>query len=272
MEAEATSVEFQELLGINSRGNFAALNVGLSPGQGSKEPVNLKQRGPLQGVADRLLANDDVQRMAHYHTSRYFSLGLLSNPIFIDTRFICLAAFQLWCPSVFEFYKKRLDDLYKSKPELKRITPRGIYPTAAFNFGPSAWTHRHRDVMNCAFGWCAIQALGSFDHKKGGHLILPDLELVMEFPPASVILIPSATLIHANIPVQSHEKRASFTQYCPGGLLRYVDNDFKNLVDIKKEEYKDLKRERLRQWSAGVAMYKTVKEIEAYGKGRESKP
>ncbi|KAJ7886875.1 hypothetical protein B0H14DRAFT_2338089, partial [Mycena olivaceomarginata] len=47
---------------------------------------------------------------------------------------------------------------------------------------------------------CAIQALGDSDPKKGEHLVLWDLMLVIEFP--LLILILSATLSHTNIPIQ----------------------------------------------------------------------
>jgi hypothetical protein len=69
-----------------------------------------------------------------------------------------------------------------------------IFSCAAFNFGPNVWTFKHRDVLNLAFRWCAIQAVGKFDATKGGHLILWDLKLVIEFPVGALVLIPSATL------------------------------------------------------------------------------
>lgn len=72
------------------------------------------------------------------------------------------------------------------------------------------WTFKHKDVRNCPFVWCAIQALGRFDPRKGGHLVLWDLKLIIEFPP---VLIPFATLTHSNIPVADGDVRASFTQY-----------------------------------------------------------
>lgn len=136
--------------------------------------------------------------------------------------------------------------------------------------------------MNCAYGWCAIQALGDFNHKRGGHLILEDLKLVIEFPSSAVILIPSATLTHANVPVGlsegerepppqasmnlSKEKRASFTQYCPGGLLRYVDNGFRTQSSIKRKTkaYNEMMARRDGRWEMGISMYWTVEELAKY--------
>ncbi|KAJ7745310.1 hypothetical protein B0H16DRAFT_1462826 [Mycena metata] len=102
-----------------------------------------------------------------------------------------------------------------------------VFASATFNLGPHAWIFKHRDFLNLPFGWCPVTALGDFDPTQGGHLVLWDLKLLIEFPPGSTILIPSATLAHSNIPVAKTEYRASFTQYSAGGLFRYVDNDDK---------------------------------------------
>ncbi|KAJ7787778.1 hypothetical protein B0H14DRAFT_2537226, partial [Mycena olivaceomarginata] len=82
----------------------------------------------------------------------------------------------------------------------------------------------HRDVLNLVFGWCVVQVLGQFDVTKGGHLILWDLKLVVEFPHGALILLPSTTVAHSNVPVQPDEERVSFTQFTAGGIFHYVDN------------------------------------------------
>lgn len=175
---------------------------------------------------------------------------------------------RLWSPDMYSHFKKRLDKLFDHPKHchLKCITACGVYPTAAFNFGPRVWTVRHRDVKNCTFGWCAIQALGSFDHTKGGHLVLDDLRLVVEFPSGSTILIPSATFTHANIPVQEGDTQASFTQYCPGGLLRFVDAGFhtQNSIPRKSKEHEAMLSLKAQGWKAGISMYRRIEELVGY--------
>jgi hypothetical protein len=46
----------------------------------------------------------------------------------------------------------------------------------------------------------------------------------IEFPSGALILIPSATIAHSNVPVQDGDERISFTQFSAGGLFRFVDN------------------------------------------------
>lgn len=154
--------------------------------------------------------------------------------------------------------------MYTALPHLRPNFPRSIFAAATFNFGPRTWTFKHRDAQNCPFGWCAIQSLGVFDSKKGGHLILWDLKLVIEFPSGSTILIPSATLIHSNVPVQDGEQRASFTQYSSGGLFRWVDNGFRTegeLAASDPEEYDRMLRLKETRWEMGLDLLSTIDDL-----------
>ena len=87
------------------------------------------------------------------------------------------------------------------------------------------------------YGLCAICALGSYNPIEGGHIILFNLGLVIQFPPSSIMLISSSTICHGNVRIKPHEMRQSFTQYYSGGLLWWVAYGFKAVksckVDIK---------------------------------------
>lgn len=111
---------------------------------------------------------------------------------------------------------------------------------------------------------CAIQALGEFDPTEGGHLVLSDLQLVIEFPPGSLILIPSATLIHSNLPVREGEYRASFTQYCAGNLFRYIDNGFRTEKQLAKEDpsgYQQMCALKATRWQLGLDLLSNISEF-----------
>jgi hypothetical protein len=139
-----------------------------------------------------------------------------------------------------------------------------IFACATMNFGPSVRCFRHRDSANLPFGWCAITALGDFDHKRGGHLILWDAKLVLEFPHASTILIPSATLIHSNIGTQPNEWRASFTQFTAGGNFRWVDNGFQTEHQLCQRDYGkylDMVRRKQGRWEMGLTLYSAMGEL-----------
>ncbi|KAJ7818941.1 hypothetical protein B0H13DRAFT_1921973 [Mycena leptocephala] len=251
--AEATQRAFQAICNAGAqarfpaamrnhrRGLFAAMNIGLCYGEGQTTPCWLNNK-EYTAVADGLLADPDIGRMAG----------------FAD------AAFAMWVPRLHSYYREYDAKLRKHHPHLRRPFPHSTFFTANFNFGRNVWTFKHRDVLNLAFGWCAIQALGRFDATKGGHLVLWDLRLVIEFPAGALILVPSATIAHSNVPVSDDEERTSFTQYSPGGVFRYVDNGFRTvneLAEADPAEYERLMELKERRWEMGLGLLSTMDEL-----------
>ncbi|KAJ7082459.1 hypothetical protein B0H15DRAFT_803272 [Mycena belliarum] len=222
------------------RGAFPAVNAGIFYGQGTDRPCLLNNKAQSAMVA-RLLANPNFNRLASYAD----------------------AAFAIWAPLIYKHYRDHDAALRTRYPNLRRNFVGSIFACAAFNFGPNAWTVKHRDVQNLAFGWCAVQSLGRFAPEHGGHLVLWDLMLVIEFPPGSTILLPSATISHSNLPVdvKAGEERASFTQYTPGALLRFIDNGFRTEAQFAKEDpagYAQMCELKDSRCAAGVAIHGSI--------------
>ncbi|KAH9482317.1 hypothetical protein JR316_0004415 [Psilocybe cubensis] len=242
---ESDSVQFTGKYAGSRRGVFSVINVGVSRGQGLAEPVYLGCHSH-EKLVSALLKNKDVQRMASYAS----------------------AAFATWAPRTYNYYKTQLDKLFHHMNHLPRIFRRSIFPAAAFNLGPSVVTFRHRDMKNCPFGMCSIQALGKFDPTKGGHLIVWELGLIIKFPAGSTILLPSATLSHSNVTIGKDEERASFTQFCHGGLFRWVDYGFqteKSLCESNPTLYAEVCRLRPQRWQVGLNLLSTLDELKCGG-------
>ncbi|KAF7318668.1 hypothetical protein HMN09_00378500 [Mycena chlorophos] len=223
------------------RGFYTAITVGISYGQGQTEPCSLQSEHPE--LAEQLVKDSAFQELASFASS--------------------MLAF--WAPRLYDYYQ---DYNTKLDPSLKTPRPfaRSVFASATFNLGPNVWTFKHRDVLNLPFGWCAITALGNFDHTKGGHLVLWDLKLVIEFPAGATILIPSATLAHSNIPVSKYEHRSSFTQYTAGGLFRYIDNGFRTEGELAEEDpelYEVRVEEKEKRYQEGLALWSTMDELVA---------
>lgn len=173
------------------------------------------------------------------------------------------AVFNLWAPRLHHHYSKYIKIL-DEKIDGPRNFATSVFSCATINFGPNVWTYKHHDVLNLSYGWCAIQALGKFNSTTGGHLILWDIQAVIEFPPASTILIPSACMTHSNIPIQPGESQVSFTQYTAGGIFRWIDNGCQLENDLKKKDLKEFERlEVLKdsRWEKGLALFSTIEEI-----------
>ena len=143
-----------------------------------------------------------------------------------------------YAPKLFVEYAETFDALWEKHPSLQRNFSNSVYPSIAFNFGPRTVTFMHTDTGNKANGLCVITALGKFDSKRGGHLVLGRLRLVIEFPAGATTLIPSATVPHGNTSIQDGETRMSVTQYAAGGLFRWVRYGFRNERQLHKEDPK----------------------------------
>jgi hypothetical protein len=132
---------------------------------------------------------------------------------------------EIFAPRLREFVMETLASVKSNRPHISYPYKEHPFATLTFNIGPAACTKPHKDLMNLTWGWCAITSLGSYDHTKGGHLVLWDLKLAVEFPPYSTIFIPSAVLSHSNTAIGSSERRSSVTQYNSAGLFRWVAFD-----------------------------------------------
>lgn len=55
------------------------------------------------------------------------------------------------------------------------------FAATAINFEPKTVCLDHTDRGNSAVGWCSLSGCGRFDYRKGGRLVLWDLELLSSF-------------------------------------------------------------------------------------------
>lgn len=107
--------------------------------------------------------------------------------------------------------------------------------------------------------------MGNFDHTKGGHLVLPDLGVVIEFPSGSAALIASGSCRHGNTKIQPGETRYSFTQFSAGGIFRWVNNGFQKETDWEAQasasEIEAAKKAKEERWQFGLSLLPTLSEL-----------
>jgi len=132
---------------------------------------------------------------------------------------------------------------------------RYAFSAMTFNFGssPSSCAVPHNDFKNLSFGWCSVTSLGEFDATRGGHLVLWDLGIAIEFPSHSTILIPSAILEHSNTAIQDGENRVSITQYNPAGIFEWIAYGFQ-----PKHIAESVGKEPAEWWSNPQHMFNTI--------------
>lgn len=163
-----------------------------------------------------------------------------------------------WMPNLYQYYINMLEALHKNDPSLEQTFKGSMFAATTYNLGPQTVCFKHKDFANLAFGMCAITALGDFDPKKGGHLVLWECRLVIEFPPGASILILSATITHSNVEVSENERRYSFTQYTAAGLFRWVENNFQTtkqfLGPLSEEQLAEVDKKNAERWSFGLSL------------------
>ncbi|KAI9070212.1 hypothetical protein FKP32DRAFT_1558355 [Trametes sanguinea] len=214
------------------RGAFPAVACGISFGGGQQRVANLAHNTHNQSVVDALVKNAAVRRVANFGS----------------------AAFQLFSPRLYGHYEDTLNALLARDALLRPNFSGNAFAAATFNLGPRTISYTHTDHLNLPWGWCAITAIGDYDPVNGGHMILHDLRMVIEFPPGSTILIPSAILRHSNTTIGQDEHRYSFTQYSAGGLFRWAEYGFQPAKNTPAVSAKEAARRGRERWERGLAM------------------
>ncbi|KAF9777255.1 hypothetical protein BJ322DRAFT_1115154 [Thelephora terrestris] len=182
------------------RGKFRATDSGVSSGTGNVRPHMLKMYSDQAPVLQELFQNKDMLRISAYVNS----------------------AFKGFAPDLHDLYRDELKAVMDKDKSLRPPFLGSVFACAAINFPPDVVAIPHRDHLNLAYGWCSITPLGHFDHKVGAHLVLPELELAIQFPVGSTIFIPSAAFTHYNTTFQEGETRSSITQFSAGGIFRWT--------------------------------------------------
>ncbi|KAJ3760420.1 hypothetical protein EV360DRAFT_39851 [Lentinula raphanica] len=225
------------------RGTFPQVSAGVAHGGGRMKPANIVLNEKNAAVVNELVGSKAFQRLSGFAT------GVLKS----------------WAPRLFEYCRDHFEQLLESDSSLVRIFSNSVLPVAAFNFGPRTVCHPHIDFGNLPFNLCWIWSLGWFDWHKGGHLVLWDLGLVVEFPPGSLAGIPSGVCRHSNTRIGKKETRYSFTQYAPGANFRWVDHGFQTEEDyLMNRDRAEAQTEKIRKqnrWAMGLGLFSTLEQL-----------
>lgn len=255
------------------RGDYPNGSGGFSFGGGQKVSLSI----PLCGAADVLYCLQKPSNMAHdsaYKAKLIDQLrensALLRIAGFIDGEYamrvtllrltLHTGCFLQYAPRLYAHYEKVTNELMDKDKSLRKMFDNCVFAAATLNIGPKVRTYIHTDHLNFAAGWCAVIALGDFDPEQGGHLVLWDLGLVIEFPPGSLIFLPSAVLRHSNLPIGENESRYSFTQYTAGGLFRWAECGFQSLKSLR-EKGGALNTTGWERWEEGISRFCHVDEL-----------
>ncbi|KAJ3898153.1 hypothetical protein F5879DRAFT_812994 [Lentinula edodes] len=216
------------------RGEYDSLSVGYSHGQGQLHPMNFAVSKHNRPILQGLLESPEIIRVAR----------------FMDRNL------ELYFPKVHRLLTNLTEILLGIEGlHLNRVFKDCCYAASQLNFSRAA-TDPHLDFMNAFFLCCGVWNGGRFDYKRGGQFIMWSLGLVVEFPPGAGILVPSASVTHANVPIGPEEHRHSVTFFTAAGILRWYCNGFMNdnefLAQASKVQRENWEKYRADLWRFGL--------------------
>ncbi|KAI0052238.1 hypothetical protein FA95DRAFT_1669532, partial [Auriscalpium vulgare] len=226
---------------LHRRGNYAVARMGISYGGGQTRPMNMDLHGN-----DEVL-NELVQVPGMKHAS-----GRVNG------------SFATSSPKLYKECEHNMEQILEHDPTLVMPFDNNVHAGVTFNFGPRTATWRHLDSANLPNGWCSILSLGDYDYTKGGQLILYSYKLIIQFPPNSIIHLPSGSVEHGNIQVQENETRMSVTWYTAGALFRYVAYGFRTEKALAAEDPTAKSRfddARAGRWQAALRLFSKCSEL-----------
>ncbi|KAJ3980561.1 hypothetical protein F5890DRAFT_1419370 [Lentinula detonsa] len=191
------------------RGHYFTKIFGISFGGGQQQPGNFVHSEAEEKLWDRVRNSPEIKALARR----------------VDYLLAC------YFPRLHSLYTNVLSDLCQDNPSLQRNWQDCCFASSSLNFS-HAVTTRHHDAHNLLFGECAVWNGGSFDYKKGGHLVIWDLKLVIEFPPGCIAFLPSAMFAHSNTSISKQDKRHSMTFFSASGLFRWRHNNYMSDKDF----------------------------------------
>lgn len=162
---------------------------------------------------------------------------------------------------MYKYCSDNVKALLKRHKHLERPFENSIYTTFTANLGPASASKGHYDSQNDAHVMCACTNVGDFDYKKGGHAVLWDLKLIIEFPPGCTALIPSATLRHGNTAIAPGETRYVLVQYINGALFRWVRHGFQLASKLSPEQKATLDGTAEERSAAALAMFSRAEDL-----------
>lgn len=92
--------------------------------------------------------------------------------------------------------------------------------------------------------------------------------MYVEFPSGTTCYLPSASCSHGNARLAPGEWRYSLTQYCPGGLLRWVFYGFRSAKSLLASKSGKAEKARLdagvgSRWEWALGLFTKVNELQS---------
>jgi hypothetical protein len=218
-----------------------------------KAPGYLKHSDKVEDAIHKFVENPDVVKFVGHVTCLVFTCfsRMLADGY--------LASFRMYYPAHTKMYSDNQLALEIYDMLVTPYFPHSPFSAMSINLGPEACARWHRDEKNILWGICAIAVFGLFNHRRGGHLLLHELKLIMELCPGDLVFLPSAAITHRNSPIRKSESRRSIVMYRAGALFRWIWQKHQTEDKASCSSEKVVLGER--RWKHGWGLFPTVADL-----------
>ncbi|KAJ7678294.1 hypothetical protein DFH06DRAFT_1121784 [Mycena polygramma] len=122
------------------------------------------------------------------------------------------------------------------------------------------------DDLDMLWSWRAVTALGRYQARWGGELILWEEKKVIKFPVGATILFPAAFTQYSFTQVCAGEAQYAFSQYCGAGPFRYVENGYRCEANFDSQAWRATRKAREamkdRRMETALGMYNFLDKLD----------
>ncbi|KAK7054023.1 hypothetical protein R3P38DRAFT_2381946, partial [Favolaschia claudopus] len=149
-----------------------------------------------------------------------------------------LGLFKIYCYAAYSALLTQKEDFLAFHPSAFYPCEASVFSAATVELGGPHRTRSdwrgHIPPFEAAV-WSILTAAGTYRSIYGGHLIVWDLGLVIQFPAGSSILVPTGIVRYSFVEVRPGEDRFSILQWAGSGVRRFVENGYKTDIDFARE-------------------------------------
>ncbi|KAJ7607458.1 hypothetical protein DFH06DRAFT_1018547, partial [Mycena polygramma] len=171
-----------------------------------------------------------------------------------------------FAPRLYSHLDQTKDAVLENEWDLRDNCYGGAFPAMEFFLG-SGESPPRLDDLDMPWAWRALTALGDYNPRWGGELILWEEKKVIKFPPGSMFLFPGCFIRYSFTQVREGEAQYTFGQYAHCGLFRYVESGFRSEAEFEASAWTAEReaRDKLRdaRMAMALGMYSHIDELYA---------
>ncbi|KAJ7617536.1 hypothetical protein DFH06DRAFT_1012556 [Mycena polygramma] len=140
---------------------------------------------------------------------------------------LVLALYRDFAPRLYDHVNGIKSDILNKDWTLRDNYPPGAFHASEWFLGGHESPPR-LDDLQMLWSWRAFTALGNYNARWGGELILWEEKKIVKFPVGATFLFPSAFMRYSFTRICAGEEQFWFSQYSQAGVFRHLENGYRS--------------------------------------------